>query len=128
MYVDYSTAALRHGMPVCNDETETSDAPKLVVPSDETESSSDRFHLPWLNPNLPRYGTSNSLKTNGICQPTSKLFFLFLFLYSFTAVTKGFKCASTQAAEDPSVYHLLFVCLLLEAFSGESVLMLESKE
>lgn len=58
----------------CNDKTETRDALQLLVPSDEAESSSDRFHLPCLNLNLPGCGTSNSLRTNGICQPTSKCF------------------------------------------------------
>lgn len=124
VYVDYSTAALRHGMPVCNDETETSYALKLLVPSDEPESSSDRFHLPCLNLNLPRCSTSNSLRTNGICQPTSKCFVFFS--YSFPAVTKGFKCASTQAAKYPSITSRL--CLLRETFHGESILIIKYKK
>lgn len=90
-YVDECVA---EHMYVCNDKTETRDALKLLVPSDETESSSDRFHLPCLNLNLQGCGTSNSLRTNGICQPTSKCFSI-----SFSPVTKGFKRASTQAGK-----------------------------
>lgn len=88
-YVDYCVT-----MTVCNEKPKTRDALQLLVPSDETESSYDRFCLLRLNLNLSRCDTPNSLKTKGICQPT----FLSLYFFS-TVVTKGFKCASTQAAK-----------------------------
>lgn len=66
-HVDDSMAAYIHER-VCNDKTETRDALQLLVPSDEAESSSDRFYLPCLNLNLPGCGMSNSLRTNGISQ------------------------------------------------------------
>lgn len=94
---------------VCNDKTETRDALQLLVPSDEAESSSDRFYLPCLNLNLPGCGMSNSLRTNGISQTSSKMLFFY-----FSAVTKGFKHAPTQAARDLT-FLLLFECLLYEA-------------
>lgn len=107
--VDDCVACTYTRIHVCNDKTETRDALQLLVPSDEAESSSDRFHLPCLNLNLPGCGMSNSLRTTGICQPTSKCFFFHSFI-PFSAVTKGFKRASTQAAR-----HLLcsLVCASL---------------
>lgn len=94
---------------VYNDKIERRDAPKLFVPSDEAESSSDRFHLPCVNLNLLGCGTSNSPRTNGICQPTLKCLFIYLVL---SALTKGFKCASTHAAGDFLSTHILHVCFV----------------
>lgn len=81
-------------MHVHNDKAKRRDALQLLVPSDDAQSSSDRCHLPCLNLNLAGCGMSNSLRTNGICQPTSKLFFT-----SVLAITKGFKCSPTPASQ-----------------------------
>lgn len=90
---------------VSNDKAETRDALQLLIPSDEAESSSDTIHLPCLNPNLPRCGMSNSLGTNGICQPTSKCFF-----YFFLCHNKGVQ-RFTQSSSKRSPM-LSLVCML----------------
>lgn len=89
-----------------SDKTETRDALQQLVLSDDAKSGSDRFHLPCLNLNLPRCGMSNSLRTNGICQPTSKCFLLLSL-----PLTKG--CSPTQAPKY-LLYPLLFACPLCE--------------
>lgn len=73
-YVHMRMTCTQKQTHVCNEKTETRDALQLLVPSDEAELRSDRFHLPFLNLNLPEYGMSNSLGTNGIRQPTSNVF------------------------------------------------------
>lgn len=104
---------------MCNDKAETRDALQLLVPADEAEPSFDRFHLPCLNLNLPGCGMSNSLRTNEICQPTSKSLF---FPFSFSAMTKGFKRSPIHAAGD-----LLYRTLscLNAPFAKSSLHMLE---
>lgn len=77
----YVSVCVHTWMTVClhkcvTTRPETRDALQLLVPSDEGASSSDIFHLPSLNLNLPGCSTSNSLRTNGIYQQTSKRFFL----------------------------------------------------
>lgn len=88
-------------MHVRNDKTERRNALQLLVPSDDAQSSSDRCHLPCLNLNSPGCGLSNSLGTNGICQPTSNLFFT-----SVSAITKGFKCSRSLATLLLLLFHM----------------------
>ena len=108
---------------VCNGRSETRDALQLLVQSDEAESSSDRFHLPSLNLNLPGCSMSNSLRTNRVCQPTSQCVF-----FPFPSLLKQRGSNMHPLKQQEISNPVLFAYLLCEALLWRVCTLLQGNQ